>query len=150
MLESNITVIQFNHITMTNFTPIKPEAVENILEYLPFFKDNQEELYTYNGEAVLDPYTYHPKVNEFISDLYAGNFIQAYDWMSWRDTARLYMKNLSAIQQTDWENLIKLITYHIRRDRFVSGHLKSALDQQQFVYILERIEDLKVSGIYYA
>jgi len=134
---------------MKTFSSIKPEAVENILKYLPFFRETQEELYTYNGEAVLDPFTYHSRVSEFISDLYAGNFIQAYDWMSWRDTAKSYIDNPAAIQQADWDALIRLITYHIRRDRFVSGHLKSALDQQQFVHILERIEELKVSGIYY-
>ncbi len=127
---------------MNQFTSISTESIEGILSFLTFFKNNSEELYTYNGEHTLEPYSYHPKVSEFMSALYEANFIQAFEWKEWHEQAKEFMENPAAIQQVDWDTLIQLITYHIRKERFESGYLKEVLDNRQFLHILERIEEL--------
>ena len=61
--------------------------------------------------------------------LYEGNFIQAYDWTNWQSQAQIYIENPGKLKQADMADFIRLFTYHVRKDRFNSGHMAQMIDR---------------------
>jgi len=124
------------------FTPISQEGIRAITPYKSLFQDSHDALYTFNGDSTLDPYTYHPGVDEFITQLYAHHFIQAFDWQSWESEASSYSTHLEQIGEANWPEIIKLFTFHIRKERFENGHLPPLLDSGFFASMIQRVDEL--------
>ena len=71
----------------------------------------------------------------------SGLFIR-FDWPSWqKEAARLY-DDPSLIDQADLETIRRLLTTHIRKDRFCEGHLASACESGHIVAVLKRLKQL--------
>ena len=71
------------------------------------------------------------------------NFIQEFDWTLWHDEAEKYQKYPELISGADLEIIIKLLTTHVRADRFCTGHLANMLDNGHLLQILQRLAEIK-------
>jgi O-acetyl-ADP-ribose deacetylase len=66
-----------------------------------------------------------------------------FDYPRWQNEALKYIENPKLLESSDLMILRKLLTLHIRKERFCSGYLAVAINTGHLVKILERLEELK-------
>ena len=125
------------------------ENAEVILQFLTIFEDSKFEA----GRLVMKPGTfpywkYDNQVLAFVKALYENRWIIDFDWPSWQQEAKKYLADHELLKEADLTALRKLLTTHVRKDRFCDGHLASAIQQGQISAILLRIKVLKEDGIF--
>jgi hypothetical protein len=128
---------------------ITPHDVDAVLQYLSYFANPNNKFYEIDESPLnmpnilnIEPYIYSEKVSEFIRTLYRCNFIQEFDWIS-SDECEKYQKDPHLIGDINLETIIKLLTTHVRADRFVSGHLVSVIDNGHLLKILQRLAEIR-------
>ena len=89
-------------------------------------------------EGQLGHYEYSPEVLAFIETLYTARVLIDFDWPSWQQQALRYWEQPSRLQAARLPTLRKLLTLHVRKDRFVEGHLASMLEAGHITAILKR------------
>jgi len=80
---------------------------------------------------------------EFIKTLYACNFIQPFDWGSWQDEAAKYIDYPHLLDSAALETVIKLLTAHVRKERFCNGHLAWVISNGHLLKILKRLSEIR-------
>jgi len=56
-----------------------------------------------------------------------------------------YIDNPELLESVDLLILRKLLTLHVKKERFCSGHLASVIDTGHLVKIFERLKELKTN-----
>jgi hypothetical protein len=84
----------------------------------------------------------NPTVPQFQRAFYDHGFIRDFDWISWQPTAVRIFKNPGLLQKAQMRTCIKLLTLHIRRERFDDGHLAEMLRTGHITAILRRMSKL--------
>lgn len=82
------------------------------------------------------------EVYEFIDALHEFGWITPFNWGSWTDQAKRYVDDPEALSTADVETLQKLLTTHVRQDRFCDGHLLSMFTSGHMTAILRRIGEI--------
>lgn len=126
----------------SELTEVSIENIEKVLRYLPYFEDTNNNFYRISDKFSLDPYIYNVKVQEFISTLYSGNFIQPFDWAEWQSEAQKLVTDERLLKDADITIIIKLFTTHIRKDRFCSGHLASMIKKGHILHLLKKLKTI--------
>ena len=129
------------------------DGIKKVLEFLPKFQDAKlEPGKWYSSEQINEKtstfpcYEYSNVVSRFLNTLYNEEFIYSFDWSNWEYGVKL-SRNPELIQKANLLTLRKLMTAHIRNDRFCEGHLASVFKSGLVVKILERLRTLKGSGL---
>ena len=134
---------------MTNPPEITKAYISALLKYIPIFEGEGFE----SGEMVagrgMPYYSYSDEVLNFIQDLYDNNIIYSFDWPAWQDEAENLYNDPEALASADLETLRKLLTAHVRKDRFSEGHLASVIREGHVVAIMKKLEVL-FEGLGYA
>jgi hypothetical protein len=133
--------------------PVTRENIEAVLEYLPYFEDPHDTFYTVippppprpDGTPVIyiDPYEYSRQVQLFRTALYENDLVQPFDWPGWQDEAAGYVNDPARVESADLETLIKLLTTHIRKERFCAGHLACMIDCGHVLHLMRRLDVLR-------
>ena len=129
---------------------ITRDGIERVLAFLPIFEpDYQGVLYTWtpsrrqdNGTWNMPYVTYSTEVLNFLRALGAAGLITPYDWMAWQEEASRYVSDPDLLNSADLDTLRRLLTLHVRRDRFVEGHLSEMIDLGHIRAILHRLKAL--------
>ncbi|MDZ7956457.1 MAG: O-acetyl-ADP-ribose deacetylase [Aulosira sp. DedQUE10] len=122
-----------NKITLKN--------IENVLAFLTLFTDTEAQLYDIQPEPLtLDPYCYSKEFNKFITSVYQENFVIGFDWPAWQNEAHRLITNPELLILADISTLQKLLTTHIRKERFCSGHLAAMIENGHFLAIFHRLQ----------
>ena len=117
--------------------------IDSILKYLPYFKNRSNKFYRIDKAQIMDPYIYDGKVHDFVRTIYKENFIIIFDYPRWQMQALKYFRNSKLLESADIITLRKLLTLHIRKDRFVSGHLADMIDSGHILKILKRLKEIR-------
>jgi len=123
---------------------LKTKDIDAALKYLPYFRDKTNPFYTIEKRNFYDPFRYSSEVNQFVDVLYKHNFIIVFDHPSWQAEAKKYIEDPKLLESADILTLRKLLTLHIRKERFCSGHLVAMIDTGHLVNILERLKKVKI------
>lgn len=83
------------------------------------------------------------EISDMISALYDQGFIEGCDWTSWQDMARVYVENPTELAKADFDTLKKLLTTHIRKDRFCEGHFSEMIRCGHIRGVFERLAELR-------
>jgi O-acetyl-ADP-ribose deacetylase (regulator of RNase III) len=119
---------------------ITPDGLDRILAFVPIFERPATNLYEVRPDlSMMDPYVYAPEFTQFIQELYCEKLVIDFNWVAWKDEAAKYLENPRQIESADLETLQKLITTHVRADRFNSGHLAQMVENGQILAILKRL-----------
>ncbi len=120
-----------------------PEGIDRVLAFLPVLRVGAG-LYTIDVEkSPLAPYAYSEQVNELIQRLYEEGFVIPFDWTAWREEALEYIENPLLVAGADLDTICRLLTTHVRAERYVSGHLAAMIDNGHLVHVLERLAILR-------
>ncbi|MBD2253389.1 hypothetical protein H6G14_19105 [Nostoc parmelioides FACHB-3921] len=122
------------------------QNIDNVLTFLTLFSSQNCQLYDIQTEPLtLDPYCYSKEFNRFITALYAGNFVISFDWTNWQDEANRFVTNPELLNLADISTIQKLLTSHVRKERFCSGHLAQMIDNGHLLTILQRLQAIRIS-----
>ena len=79
---------------------------------------------------------------EFVQALYDQKIVFSFDWMRRSEEAQQYVAEPEKIERADLITLRKLLTTHVRADRFFEGHLSEMLENGQITAALRRLQEL--------
>ncbi len=96
-----------------------------------------------DGTIIMPSEERSPEVVRLVHDLYKNEFIQAFDWSSWQEEAEKLLADPERMKDADLETLVKLLTTHVRKDRFCEGHFTSMIRSGHIQAILERLAELQ-------
>ena len=120
------------------------EQIDAVLKFLPRFEERGYQFGQWHTPAGHLPYfSFSSEAQEFIRALYQQRIIFAFDWQSWREQAQYYQTHTDALQTADLLTIRKLLTTHVRMDRFVEGHLANAFDQGLLTAILWQLKRIR-------
>lgn len=121
---------------------LSPDNIQAVLKFLPIFEQegfSHGEWITQEGR--LPYFNYAGEVLDFTKALSGNGFIQPFDWMRWWEGEQL-VDNPVLLQKASLQTLRKLLTAHVRADRFSEGHLAAMFESGHMVRILKRMADL--------
>lgn len=112
-----------------------------ILAFLPSFKNLNSALYqtTTDDNFRFELIQYSDEFSNFIKTLYHENFIIAFDWVTWQNEAT-FVNDPQLLNLADIDTLQKLLTTHVRKERFCNGHLAAVSKNGQLLAILKRLK----------
>jgi hypothetical protein len=129
---------------------VTSQDIDAVLQYLPYFADPSKKFYETDKDSLsepteinIEPFIFSPIPSEFLTTLYRCNFIQEFDWTSWHDEAEKYQKYPDMLGGAELEIIIKLLTTHVRADKFCTGHLAQMLDNGHLLQILHRLAEIR-------
>lgn len=129
---------------------LESPTVDQIDAILPFLEQFEQPDFVAVNHLV-DPGTGYPvfrrseSVQEFVQALYDNGWVTPkFDWTDWKE-AGIYIDNPENIQSADSITVLKLFTYHVRGDRFCSGHLAKMFESGQFLALLHRLREIRLS-----
>ena len=124
--------------------------IDQILAFLPYFKGGGDGFgqNAHFDEKVFDkgcvlPSVLNEKTSEFVRACYNLGFIESFDWMAWSREKSDLVNSGIGIESLNVEEIRKLLTNHIRRDRFHDGHLLEMLRSRTITRILERLKEIR-------
>jgi len=127
---------------MNNPPEISKENITAILKYISVFEAEGFE----PGEMVADRgmpwYSNSDEVLNFVQELYDNNIIYSFDWPAWQDEAEKLYNDPDALASANLDTLRKLLTVHVRKDRFSEGHLAGVIRDGHMLAILKTLEEL--------
>ncbi len=123
-----------------------PDDIRDLLEFLPIFERQdfvfgEEEGFEKRDDGVITMpyYTMSAEASSFHKALYELGFIRPFDWGGWKHEAARYVDDLTMLETADLETLCKLLTLHVRAERFCDGHLASMYECGHLTAILNRL-----------
>lgn len=88
------------------------------------------------------PYVeYAPEVSALISAMYTRNITIVFDWGAWQNEARRFL-DADVLARASLEEVRRLLTLHVRKDRFVDGHLGGMVQCGHIAALLRRLGEL--------
>ncbi len=120
------------------------QQIDAILKYLPLFEKQGYQFGQWVEQGGQFPhFSFSPEVDELISTLYRQNIIISFDWTGWSDEAERYRSDPKALAAADLLTLRKLLTTHVRADRFAEGHLASVFESGHITAILRCLKQIR-------
>jgi hypothetical protein len=103
----------------------------------PLRKDDQ-------GRYVIGGPSLNPVVLELVQALYEHGWVDGeFEWTTWAEQAQRYERDAALVAHADIRTLRKLLTAHVRADRFCDGHLASVWRSGHLCAVLERLAALR-------
>jgi ADP-ribosyl-[dinitrogen reductase] hydrolase len=121
--------------------------IQAVLNFLPIFERpdfSPGEWITQEGS--LPYFNYATEALDFIETLSGNGFIQPFNWINWEEGRQL-VDNPTLIGKADLQTLRKLLTAHVRADRFTEGHLAAMFESRHISMILMRMADIQDSKV---
>jgi Family of unknown function (DUF6508) len=129
--------------------PIR-SRIEAVIRFLPIFEaigPNDFARIIHSSDATEEEPTighlkYHPAVYEFMQACYENGLVLSFDWGAWAVEARRYMGDPVLVASASLVTCVKLLTAHLRAERFCDGHLQEVLRSGHISAILQRLQQL--------
>ena len=88
-------------------------------------------------------FTRDETANRFVETLYEDGWMEPFDWGSWEPHAARFRRDIGALSRARVSTLQRLLCLHIRKDRFVEGHLAAMFESGDILRILRRLAELQ-------
>ena len=129
---------------------IPAEQIQAVVRFLPILESLRPDDFSRSvclpgNEGVcygIGQVEFHPAVYDFINACYENGFVQPFNWPAWAREARRYMADPELVASARLLTCIKLITGHLRYERFCDGHLHSVFESGHLIAILRRLQQL--------
>jgi len=129
---------------MSEVLALTPEQVDAVLSFLPLLEEEDTEWGEWVSQPGHLPYVQWSELaRAFIQALHDNGWIVEVDWTQWAEEVKRYENWPEALHSSDLETLQKLLTCHVRADRFVEGHLLSIMKSGHITAILRRVQQIR-------
>ena len=131
----------------------KPISIQDIDALLPFIEAFERDGFEF-AKCVTEPgviftvgnYEYSREARDFQKTLYEHNWIAPFPWPEWTSTAVEYVNDPSRIESADVEVVRKLLTTHVRQERFCEGHLLAMFQHGHLTALLRRLRQIRAEN----
>ncbi len=123
------------------------ENIKNLLKYLPIFNTpaysaGERKIEEVDGTTTIWPYSYNETVENFMNSCYKEGFIYSYDWPGYSKKAAEIEKRKPPYEGASLFELCKILTGHIRNERFCEGHISCVVEDGSMSELLGRLEQI--------
>ena len=121
------------------------KQIDSILPFLDRFEEAGFSAGNWNNEPGQMPWFHFGElVMEFIQVLYDNDWVTPqFDWGEWQESATRYIESREMVESVDAVTIQKLLTTHVRADRFCEGHLGAMFENGHIVAILRRLKVIR-------
>lgn len=122
--------------------------MDALLVFLPFFRSENPDFGRVASSETVDGVVQMPfvvesqRLSEFHQAVYDAGWCVPFDWGEWEEEAQRYLAP-AAMASADIEVLERLLTLHVRKERFCEGHLLEMSNSGHILAILERMAVLR-------
>ena len=124
---------------------ITPAGIDALLKFLPYFQ-NRRSRFGSPAECergAVSCSVLSSRAQRFYKACYRHHFVQEFDWGTWLDAAKKLHESPEELAKADLESIGRLVTFHIRYDRFCEGHLLEMMESGHIGQILARLQCLR-------
>ena len=124
---------------------LTPARMDALLEFLPYFQNQRARFGKPPTvvDMVASPTIFTEKSLRFYDACYETRFVQPFDWSAWTSRHERLVFRGEGIENLALEELGRLLTTHVRGDRFNDGHLLEVMRSGQMGRILARLRQLR-------
>ena len=123
---------------------VGPHQLDALLRFLPIF---EQPGYVFgewhSAEGQIPYYSMDREATEFVQALYDQHVVFSFDWPGWQQEAKRFASDPEALETADLLTLRKLLTTHVRKDRFVDGYLAGMMKCGHITAILRRLGKIR-------
>lgn len=122
---------------------------DGVLEELLSYRDavlnvtKSADLNSNDGANIMDDRTFIG----FLDALNYTGFVESFDYLSWSQERNAHIASIkevaAEVKKADLEELRKLVTMHIRIERFSEGHIQKLYEEGFFHRLFEKLDELK-------
>jgi hypothetical protein len=116
------------------------DNIREVADYLPVLESIAPADRVWSQDA--SGCEYHPLIESLLDSFRLNHFVQIFDWVQWQPQAEPFLENILLIEQADLETCVRLITLHVRKERFCAGHVGDVIASGHISAILRRLADL--------
>ena len=126
---------------------ITNNQIDAILPFLDRFKADGFTVGTWNNPTDQMPwFSFDEAVSEFQQVLYENGWIaSSFEWPDWQETAQEFVETPAKIEAADTRTIQKLLTTHIRKERFCEGHLAAMFENRHIMALLLRLKQIRAN-----
>jgi uncharacterized protein DUF6508 len=124
-------------------------AIQRIVRNLDWLEEPEAPLYVWRIEepaadgSIQFPWVqYAPEVERLVGELYELGFVVPFDWSGEAPQLLPLNEDEERMNTASLEEVVKLLTLHVRADRFSEGHLADALDRGLITRLLRRLKEI--------
>jgi hypothetical protein len=126
-------------------TLITITGIDTLLGYLPYFSSKRarfgQPMRIDHGCTTFSSLT--KKSQRFCNACYTHHFVQPFDWHAWSREHERLVFNGDAIEELCLADIGRLLTTHLRGDRYCDQHLLGVMRSGQMRRILKRLQQLR-------
>jgi hypothetical protein len=126
-------------------SPVTAKQIDAILPFLERFEAADFSAGSWKTpEGQFPSFSFEDVVIEFHQALYDNGWVTpAFDWTEWRRSAQAFVDSPKKIERADATTIQKLLTTHVRANRFCEGHLASMFENGHIVALLRRLKTIR-------
>ena len=93
---------------------------------------------------LLDPNAEHPTIHTgtFMQAVYDNGLVIDFDWGQWEEIAEQFL-HPAVMATAALPDLVRLLTLHVRKERFCWGHLESVIRNGHIHQLLLRLHQIR-------
>ena len=119
-------------------------AIDALLPFLPTFESDRFRAGEWHvEEGVMPFFSPDEEVGRFVEALYEHGWVVPFDWPAWREEAERYVGSPESVAGADLDTIRRLLTTHVRQDRFCDGHLAEMIRNGHVAVVLRRLQELR-------
>ncbi|MBX3323198.1 MAG: hypothetical protein KF757_09440 [Phycisphaeraceae bacterium] len=121
------------------------EQLEGLVAYKRVFTGDTFTFGVMKFGGGMPMYDFSDGASRFMDDMYRLGWVKAdFDWPAWAGTpeAQRLVNDAAALEAATAEDLARLLTAHLRQERFCEGHLGGMFDTGHLTAIVVRAERL--------
>jgi O-acetyl-ADP-ribose deacetylase len=130
---------------------IDKEGLEDLISLIPGLKSHkgsfgEHDICTQAGLTRMGPFIYSPLLEMIMSAIQRSGLKIVFDWPAWQDEALRICNEPGELERADLETIRKLLTLHLRKERFCEGHLAAVCEEGLMLRTLQRLKALHDEG----
>lgn len=121
-------------------TNTERENWRGLLAFLPALRNREPDFWRVGAWGDMPSTVSTDTAKSLLRYIYDHNLLlEDFDWMAWQDEAIAHLDYRLRLETADLPTLQKLLTAHIRADRFSEGHYDAILENGFLRDLLERL-----------
>lgn len=132
---------------MNDWPSPTPEQMAELLAFLPVFENPDYVPSEVDfSVSLIAPHVWDKHLTAFVEMFYRYGWVIPFDWPNWQESAEAYFIYPEKLSSAPAKDIWKLLTVHVRKDRFVDGHLPSMVNNGHIAACLHRLGALSTPG----
>jgi len=129
---------------MNEQQPLSTADIDAVLQFLPILEADGFVFGEWHSqEGTFPHFNFSAEADRFHRCLYDNNWIVSFDWPQWQEEAECLCASPEMLECADLETIRKLLTLHVRKERFCEGHLLGMYKSGHLTRLLRRLHAIR-------